>query len=106
MCGLWGGMAHWSNASSLPGRARASGQPIALRLAQARDLSEVAAHRGVSVRDWMHSSWILETQSGASLIAESLPQVWEGIERLAGKPLDPLEPAFIAHLENAGRRRR
>lgn len=91
-------MGHWSSAGRHPaGRGR---DPLpAARMAQARALAMICAHAGIAVRDWMLTSWILEDRAGGALIVETLPEVWEGVTRLSGRPIDPLDDAFIAHME-------
>ena len=105
MCGLWSGMAHWSSPGRLPAGATAVA-PAAARMAQARTLAAFCARAGIGARDWMLSAWILEDGAGGSLIVETLPQVWEGVERLSGRPIDPLDEAFIAGMETCGAARR
>lgn len=68
-------------------------------MAQARALAMICAHAGIAVRDWMLTSWILEDRAGGALIVETLPEVWEGVRRLSGRPIDPLDDTFIAHME-------
>jgi len=105
MCGLWSGMAHWSSPGRLPAAAPAVA-PAAARMAQARTLAAFCAPAGIGARDWMLSAWILEDGTGGSLIVETLPQVWDGVERLSGRPIDPLDEIFIAGMEAHGAARR
>lgn len=105
MCGLWAGMAHWSDSGRLPAGVPAVA-PAAARMAQARALAAFCALAGIGVRDWMLSAWILEDRSGGTLIVESLPQVWEGVRRLSGREMDPLDEAFITGVEALGAARR
>lgn len=99
MCGLWGTVADWSIPGVRSGRAAVAAQPVALRMAQAHFLSAIAAYGGVTVRDWMHASWIVENRSGASLIVEGMPQLWDAIGTLMPSGIDPLSPGFIAFME-------
>lgn len=102
MCGLWSGMAHWSSAGRLPSGGRPGAPAGAARMAQVRALGALCAHGGITARDWMLTSWILEDRSGGTLIVDSLPEVWAGVERLSGRPLDPLDEAFLDRIEAAG----
>lgn len=99
MCGLLGAVADWSVPGTQSGRAAIAAQPIALRMAQARCLSAISAYGGVTVRDWMHSSWIVESRSGATLIVEGIPQLWDAMGTLMPSGIDPLSPEFIAFME-------
>lgn len=99
MCGLWGGLAHWSTPGARPGRAGVAVQPVAMRRAQARFLSDIAAYRGLAVRDWMHASWIVEAPSGASLVVDGVAGIWDALAQLTHSQPDPLDPGFIAFME-------
>ncbi len=106
MCGLWGGFGHWSDAHRLP-TDTVSGRPLAaLRLSQAAAISSFTEAAGVSVRDWMQSSWIVESRSGASEIVDTLPDIWLSVERLSNGELDPLSPEFIRLVEARNARRK
>lgn len=102
LCGLWGNVAHWSSASSraVSGGGAASGlNPLRERALQVRLLDRVAGLFGARVEDWAGSSWIVRGPSGATEIVDALPLVWPALERLAGKPLDPLSDPVIERLE-------
>jgi hypothetical protein len=84
-----------------------SGRPLAaLRLSQAAAISSFTEAAGVSVRDWMQSSWIVENRAGASEIVDTLPDVWLSIDRLSDRDLDPLSPDFIRRVEARNVRRK
>lgn len=103
MCGIWSGMGHWSSPGRRPGGPGRDPLPVAppaaARIAQARALAMIGAHAGITVRDWMLTSWILEDRSGGSMIVETLPEVWAGVARLSGSAIDPLDETFIARME-------
>ncbi len=92
-------MGHWSSPGRYPAGGGRDPLPAAARMTQARALAMICAHAGIAVRDWMLTSWILEDRAGGALIVETLPEVWEGVARLSGRPIDPLDDAFIAHME-------
>ncbi|HYD75811.1 hypothetical protein [Ramlibacter sp.] len=100
LCGLWGNVAHWSSASSraVSGGAAGGLNPLRERALQVRLLDRVAGLAGAQVEDWAGSSWIVRGASGATEIVDALPLVWPALERLAGKPIDPLSDAVIERL--------
>jgi hypothetical protein len=44
--------------------------------------------------------YVLDNGKGAVYIVQHLGQLWPEAERLAGRPLDPLDPSLLEHLEN------
>jgi hypothetical protein len=64
-------------------------------LLQERAIGTLAAHAGVKVRDWQQTAWLVEHPSGATELANSLPQVWEAVARLTGRVPDPLLPPWL-----------
>lgn len=100
LCGLWGNTGHWSSASAraVSGGAASGLNPLRERALQVRLLDRVAGLVGARVEDWAGSSWIVRGASGATEIVDALPLVWPAIERLTGKPLDPMSDAVIERL--------
>ncbi|WP_193727710.1 hypothetical protein [Paraburkholderia franconis] len=68
---------------------------MAVRAEQAKTLSKVAATLHVNITDWSGSSWTVQGPSGSTEVVETLPQVWESIERVSGRKLEPLSDAII-----------
>lgn len=95
MCGIWGNAWHWTIAAAPDANALSARPRIALRAQQAAALSSIAAPLRVRVFDWSGSSWLIDGPSGATEVAETLPQVWESIERVSGRKLDPLSDEFM-----------
>ncbi len=99
MCGLWGNTDHWSNPAGLPGAVAGAVNVTRARLQQADAVCAFTRSAGATVRDWGQSSWIVETFAGASEIVDSLGAVWAAVERLTGRPVDPLGLDLIQALE-------
>lgn len=104
---------HWAEtADDAPG---ASG-PVALethahrrglrlrdRAERARLATLVLAGRGLALRDWEGSSYLLRDRKGSEVVVHDLPAAWAEAERMTGRALDPLDPALLASLrERAG----
>ena len=89
MCGLCGvfGSDHWAEAD---GGRRA-------RLFRAALLDRVLAQSGLGLQEWA-GRYVVRDRKGRSLVVDDLPSVWAAAEQLAGRPLDPLDPALVAGL--------
>jgi hypothetical protein len=103
MCGLWGREDHWSGAARLPGGLQAEPPLMRSRQAQAALLSRFTRPHAL-VRDWGASAWVVEGRTGGSEVVSTLGDVWQAVERLTGKPVDPLDLAWIQSFEGAARR--
>jgi hypothetical protein len=89
MCSLCGVIAkeHWAE---LDGGRRA-------RVFRAALLGRVLAHFGLSVDAWA-GSYVVRDRKGAAAVVTDLGGLWVEAERLAGRPLDPLDPALVEAL--------
>ena len=101
LCGLWGNVAHWSSASSraVSGGAVLGLNPLRERSLQVQSLNRVAGLVGAQVQDWAGSSWVVRSPSGAAEIVGALPEVWQALERLGCRHVDPLASSVIERLE-------
>jgi hypothetical protein len=71
------------------------GKRLRDRARRAQLVSAVFAGYGLTFQDWEGSSFILRDAKGNSAIAPDLASLWTEAERILGRPLDPLEPAFL-----------
>ncbi len=113
MCVLCGrdyvGGAHWTD-RHVEDKARASGRDPAEyqgdrrrdRLHRAALVNEVLRHYGLRVQEWSGSKYLLRDGKGRSEIVQDLGGLWPAAQRLAGRPLDPLDPALHASLARRG----
>jgi hypothetical protein len=90
MCGLCGFLMseHWAEQSE--GR-RARSFRVGL-------LNRVLDHYGLRLDDWAGRVYILRDRKGAAAIVENIGTLWPAAERLAGRPLDPLDPRLVRAL--------
>ena len=65
-------------------------------------MNEVLLHYGLEVRDWSGSKYLLRDRKGRSELVQDLGSLWPAAQRLAGRSLDPLDPALRAALVNGG----
>ena len=90
-CGYPSAPGHWTEAgaASLPDRLRA-------RFRRAQVLKSVLPAYGLTAHDGGLVPGIqIGAASGGETIARDLTDVWETVERLTGKAIDPLDPRFL-----------
>ena len=94
LCGLIGTETEWSGsmASSLPVR-----QQRFLRIAQA---NRVLSFFHLRLEDFQGVSYVLSSPTGRREIASDFGQLWPIAETLAGRPIDPLDSAFLDWLSS------
>ena len=90
MCALCGVLLdeHWAE---LEGGRRARVFRVALA-------NRVLGHFGLRLDDWGGRTYVLRDSKGRSAVVANLGVLWVEAERLAGRPLDPLDPGLVATL--------
>lgn len=98
VCAHFGAGEHWSD----HGRPRDIMQPFPdirhYRRERARRIAFINAlveGAGCTCSDWDGDAFEVTDALGRSVIAPSLNDLWPAIEKLSGKRIDPLSPAFI-----------
>ena len=61
----------------------------------------VLRHYGLKVSDWSGTKYVLRDGKGRSELVQDLGSLWPVAQKLAGRPLDPLDPALHAALREA-----
>ena len=59
---------------------------------------EVLKHYGLRVKDWGGSKYVLSDGKGNSELVGDLGSLWPVATRIAGRPLDPLDPVLLERL--------
>lgn len=62
-------------------------------------LNRVLEHYGLSAHAWAAGAYVLRDRKGGTAVVADLGALWVEAERLAGAPLDPLDPALVEALE-------
>lgn len=90
MCSLCGVMAkeHWATL----------GDDRRTQLLRARTLNRVLEHYGLQVQAWGAGTLVLRDGKGGTAVVDDLGALWTEAARLAGRPLDPLDPALVTAL--------
>lgn len=95
-CGALGIAEHWTDE---PGEAPAPA--AAARHYRVAVANRLLAGFGLTLSSWA-DRYTLTSRTGGMAVVDSFGGLWPAAEKLAGRPLDPLDPALIAALE--GRR--
>ncbi len=102
LCGVLGGNDHWTDPVQREGVYVRGASPNdrrrerMIRIAQANSILRLWS---LSLEDWQGSAYILRNKTGASEVIDNLAALWPLAEKMAGRPLDPLEPAILARRE-------
>ena len=93
LCGLLGEDVHWSDplGDGLPRRRE--------RLRRIAAINRVLAPLRLKVEDFQGSAYLLLGATGRQELASGLEQLWSLAESMLGRPLDPLDPVLLKHLE-------
>ncbi|BAQ73080.1 MULTISPECIES: hypothetical protein [Pseudomonas] len=93
LCGLLGEDVHWSDplGDELPRRRE--------RLRRIAAINRVLAPLRLKVEDFQGSAYLLLGATGRQELASGLEQLWSLAEAMLGRPLDPLDPVLLKHLE-------
>jgi hypothetical protein len=68
------------------------------RVFRVRLVDRVLGHFGLRLDDWGGRVYVLRDAKGRAVVVEDLGVVWAEAERLAGRPLDPLDPQLVRSL--------
>ncbi len=100
-CAMMTGETHWTEAGTDAGRAAEieSGRPRYLgRLHRVELINRILDHYGCTAADWANNQYVVRSHSGRTAIVAHLPEIWAVAEEIAGRPLDPLDPALLGTL--------
>ena len=67
------------------------------RVLRAALVDRVFGHFGLAVSSWA-GSYVVRNAKGGAVVVSDLGALWAEAERLAGRPLDPLDPALVEEL--------
>jgi hypothetical protein len=68
------------------------------RVFRVRLVNRVLSHFGLRLDDWGGRTYVLRDAKGRSAVVGDLGSLWVEAERLAGRPLDPLDAAVVRGL--------
>ena len=94
LCGLLGEDLHWSDPLGDESPRRRE------RLRRIAAINQVLAVFRLMGEDFQGASYLLLGATGKQALASGLDQLWQAAETMLGRPLDPLDPQQLNHLEN------
>jgi hypothetical protein len=90
-CGYPARPGHWTDAGLATAHDR-----LRARLNRVQQLPRYLAPLQLSAQDnGMSPGYRLSNRSGMHVMVQTLDELWENAARLAGRPVDPLDPALI-----------
>ncbi len=94
-CGFPASPGHWTDAGAV-----ALSDRLRNRLRRAEVLARLLKPHGLMVRDGgLVPGLQLATLSGRQVLVPTLEALWVEAARMAGAPIDPLDPAFLGNGE-------
>ena len=102
LCGVLGGNDHWTDPVQRDGVYVRGGDAVERRRERFRRIAEsnvILKLYGLGIQDWQGSAYILRTLTGKTEIVDSLAGLWPAAERIAGRPLDPLDGDTLTRRE-------
>jgi hypothetical protein len=103
LCGTIGGRDHWTEPERREGVYVRFADPASRRrerVLRIKAANAILRLYGLTLEDWQSGSYVLRTRTGNSEVFADLAALWPAAERLAGRPLDPLDPAIVARREH------
>jgi hypothetical protein len=103
LCGVLGGAEHWTDAVARPGvftRNTDAASRRRERIRQVAAANRVLRHYRVNLADWQGTAFVVSTATGKTEIVDNLGHLWTAVERLIGKPCDPLDAELITAMES------
>ena len=102
LCGVLGGAEHWTAAFPRSGvftRDTSAASRRRERIRQVAAANRVLRHYRVNLADWQGAAFVVSTATGKTEIVDNLGHLWTTVERLTGKPCDPLDAELISAME-------
>lgn len=97
LCSMFGGADHWTEQSGASGSDRAAERRYRVEVASA-----VLELFGVGCAE-SQGRLTLSGPTGRSVVVDHLGALWPAAEKLAGRAIDPLDPAVIERVERLAR---
>lgn len=73
------------------------------RIFRVRLINAALTGHGCMVDDWFSGQYIVRSRTGRSELVAALPQIWNTVEGIAGRTVDPLDADLLARLESTAR---
>ena len=91
LCGIFGEEAHWATRPEHSGQSVDGAQRRRLRAHRIAMINRLLAPHHITVADWQGVQYQLSGATGKTALAENLSEIWLAVERIGGRPFDPLD---------------
>lgn len=98
LCGIFGERTHWSTQGVRGGTSRRQ------RFFRLQAINRVLSLVHCSIRDFSGTDYVLCAPTGAQTMVKEMGQMWLELEKMRGRPLDPLDPAMMQAMQRRNRR--
>lgn len=85
LCGIFGETTHWSTLGVARGTSRRQ------RFFRLQAINKVLGLTRFSLRDFSGTDYVLSSPTGAQCMIKEMGQLWQKLEEMRGRPLDPLD---------------
>ncbi len=89
LCGIFGETTHWSTQGVAKGTSRRQ------RFFRLQAVNRVLNLARYSIRDFSGTDYVLQSPTGAQTMIKEMGQLWQDMERMRGKALDPLDEDLV-----------
>jgi hypothetical protein len=97
-CGSLAAGPHWSEAGGDRAQVGARREALRERLLRVALLNRALAPVGLQVQEWEESAYVLRSPTGETVLVDNLTALLVEAERLARRPIDPLDPEYLERL--------
>ncbi len=95
LCGTLYSTRHWAEAPGAGAEVDARRAWMRDRLRRVELLNRVLGPLALSVSEWQGTAYVLSTRTGESVLCADLATLFVEAERLARRPIDPLDPDLL-----------
>ena len=89
LCGIFGERTHWSTQGVARGTSRRQ------RFFRLQAINRVLSLVHYTIRDFSGTDYVLCAPTGAQSMVKEMGQMWQDLEKMRGRPLDPLDETII-----------
>lgn len=89
LCGIFGETSHWSTQGVAHGSSRRQ------RFFRLQAVNRVLNLVNYTIRDFSGTEYVVSSPTGSQSMVKEMGQLWQNVEKMRGRPLDPLDESLI-----------
>lgn len=89
LCGIFGETSHWSTQGVTGGTSRRQ------RLFRLQAINRVLGLIHYTIRDFSGTDYVVSSPTGNQCMVKEIGQLWQNVETMRGRPLDPLDASLM-----------